>query len=60
MCMCRDIGIRSEGILKVRAKGESRTDVGEGERGKKINKPFFKPGIFFFLSVCVPLINKKK
>lgn len=34
-CVCWDIGIRSKGILKARAKGETRTEERAGERERK-------------------------
>lgn len=40
-CACWDIGIRSEGILEVRANSENRTEEREGERPKEINQLFF-------------------
>lgn len=75
MCVCWDIGIRSEGISKERAKGESRTEEREGERETEINKLFFSRGFIlnpfvFFLSLlspahllwwcCAPLILTRK
>lgn len=57
MCLnvsvCRDVGIRSEGILKARAKGESRTEEREGEREKKRLINSFQQGIYSKTHLCV-------
>lgn len=57
-CVCWDIGIRSEGILEVRANSENRTEEREGERPKEINQLFFSIGLilkpFVLLSLSSP------